>query len=224
MKNFKITADLVPQENFHRGCWVKSDDEVKWYYYIDGKSNSGNIESDDFINTVDKELKPIVNLLHKNNIKTSPSCAGHFAKKKYFYDIWNGLKNHEDKIKTKGIILKDPENNNTINFKDINYSLPWIKRDFVEKAYEYQKKGVIGFYKSNSNSKKFCNWLSNTYSKSCDEKINIKQIEKDNIVLLITNPDDKKELEIIWKKILKDFSDYFNMINEIKTIIRNVLN
>ena len=214
MKN--ITPDLIPHEEFHKGAWATSEDGVKWYYFIKGKQNNGNITNKEFSSSLDKELRPLANLLHKNGIKTSPSCAGHFSPKIYFEKIWDGLKSHEEKIKGDGLKLIDPEANKHTIFKDSNYKIPWSKGVFLEKSQEYQKKGVIGVYK-NSLKKSFIDWIKN-------HKIdNFSIKENDGIIFFITSPKNKKELENVWKNVYIYIDKYFKNLNEIKQIVRKNL-
>jgi hypothetical protein len=73
----KITPELIPHSEFHTGCWLQNANKPGWYYFMKRK-NANVIINDLFIETVDEPLRELVTFLHSRNIKTTPSCSGHY--------------------------------------------------------------------------------------------------------------------------------------------------
>ena len=58
-------TDLISHTDFHKGFWYKSN-YSNWYYFKE-QERDYNLNNLDY-STVDKDLLPLVKLLHKNNI------------------------------------------------------------------------------------------------------------------------------------------------------------
>ena len=121
------------------------DDEL-WYYHGDRESISLP-ENPDFEDTVDPDLKPLVEFLHLRRIPTTPSCSGHFPDEDHFKKIWRKLTLEKDLIRTKGLPLEDVETGEKVLFKDPEYELPWEAfSEFFTKKSEHAKGGYLGMW------------------------------------------------------------------------------
>lgn len=182
-----LYPDLIPHKYFHKGVWL-SEKNTPWYYFM--KTNRPFVipTNKSFYNTLDNTLKPIVKLLHSNNIPTTPSCSGHFKPKDHFSDTYDYLKMNQKKINNSGVILKDDENGKHYFYKNKNYVLPWSKEDFLDKIENYQKKGVIGLVDNN-----------NIGYELADEDYDV--FNDNGITLIITNSKTPKENQKIWNNI-----------------------
>lgn len=189
----KLITDLIPHEKFHKGIWL-SNEMVPWYFFVQTNRDFTIPKDEDFYGSVDSQLLPIVKLLHKNEIPTTPSCAGHFEGEDYYSEIYDLLKNFSQNIK-KGVILYNDENDKKFLYKNKNYKLPWKKDEFLNEIIKYQKNGVIGFKDENG-----------TIYKNIEED-NFKKIKDKEITLITVNSDDMGEMEYKWKNIYKQIKE-----------------
>jgi len=210
-----LTPDFIPHKDFHKGSWLKAKGG-KWYYFMYGDENEGEIENKWFDNTLDPEIKSLVKLFHDNDIKTSPSCAGHFSKAEYFEDIWDSLDKEKDKINSDGLKLYDSENNEEYMFKDEEYDLPWSKNEFVDRALEYQKKGVLGIFKDRVKDSTL-----SSIKKIKSDDLEIK--DEGDLILFMVNSDDQESMENTWGDLESQVESVLNNLSEIRRQVRKVL-
>jgi hypothetical protein len=194
----KITPALVPHNKFHRGIWLLSTERPGWYYFMK-KKNPNTITNKIFMRSIDKPLRKLVRFLHKQGIKTTPSCSGHHFSERDFGKIYDWLEEDKNDIKTQGLKLKDIETNKTYLLKNPNYRLPWTKEDFMEKAVVYQKRGVIGF--KLGNRKKMKEQILKLHIKGT------KIEERDNAVLILTRGSKTGENGHVWRSVTKAVMD-----------------
>lgn len=188
----KITADFIPHNKFHKGCWLLPIKRPNWYYFKEQK-NKKTITNKDFSKSVDGPLKELVKYLHKKGIKTTPSCAGHHINEKNFERIYDSLKEDKKDIRNNGLVLEDCENGKIYIYKNKKYQLPWSKNIFLKTVMLYQQKGVIGIRLRNKKLRK--------------EVLKIKipqiRIKEKNAVLFIFTKDKNGNNRSKWKKITK---------------------
>ena len=196
----KITADLIPHTEFHKGVWLQRTENPGWYYFMK-KSNPNTIKSKEFIKSVDGPLKELVRFLHKKNIKTTPSCAGHHISERNLEKIYNSLEKDAEKIRVCGLELKDVQTGKIYFYKDKDYFLPWNKEIFLEKLHIYQQKGVLGLRLGNR--KKIKDQILNLKIKGMTSG------EKDSILFIFSNHDLNGENKIIWKQVTKQVKSIF---------------
>lgn len=139
----KISPELVPHADFHKGAWLLPEGRTDWYYFLK-KKTAREIKNKDFINSVDGPLQPLVKYLHKKGIKTTPSCAGHHFGERNIEMTYDDLERDKEAIVNGGIRLKDIETGKLYLYQDKNYSLPWNREEFIKQLTIYQQKGVIG--------------------------------------------------------------------------------
>jgi len=140
-------------------------------------------------------LKKIFLLFQNLNIKTYPSCQGHFYKKQKIKKIWNHLINDEQKIKT-GIIFSNVENGKKYFYINKNYVLPW--QDYKSFFIDIKKNAKNGYFAFESNHLiDFKN-----LKKLNNNKINVKLKDK-NIIEIWVFGSSYKEQKIIWHYIFK---------------------
>lgn len=144
----KISVDLIPHTDFHKGLWLQSN-QSPWYFFYNSPREYTLPKDSKFYKTVDDDLLDIVKLLHSKKIPTTPSCSGHIMSRKHYSDLYNTINVAKDNIVNDGIILKNPETGRRFFYKHKNYDLPWSKNEFLNDMEEYQKKGVIGFVDNN---------------------------------------------------------------------------
>jgi hypothetical protein len=68
----KLDVNLIPHRDFHKGFWLQTK-ESPWYFFYQKPREYFLPKDNSFYQTVDDSLLPIVKLLHKNNIPTTPS-------------------------------------------------------------------------------------------------------------------------------------------------------
>ena len=140
----KLNVDLIPHKDFHKGFWLQTNISP-WYFFYEKPRKYFLPEENSFYKTVDEDLLPIVKLLHKYGIPTTPSCSGHIMPKNHYADLYETINDVVYYIKDSGVVLKNPETENKFFYQNKNYNLPWGKEEFVYLMDDYQKKGVIGF-------------------------------------------------------------------------------
>lgn len=140
----KLSSDLIPHEDFHKGFWLKTP-KCSWYFFYEHPRDYQIPKNTNFYNTLDEELVDLVKYLHEKNMPTTPSCAGHIFPENRYDKIYSELKNIKNDICDNGILLKNPETDRKFFYKNPRYSLPFSRQEFIHEMNEYQKKGVLGF-------------------------------------------------------------------------------
>lgn len=143
MKKIKLSNELIPHRDFHKGYWYKSPN-LDWYYFKREKRIDEIPSNKSFYSSLDKDLRPLTKFLHSEDIITTPSCSGHIYSKNYFEGIYDKLEKDSYIIKEEGLEVENIETGEKFLFKDSNYSLPYSKDEFIDSAIEYTKNGVIG--------------------------------------------------------------------------------
>lgn len=190
----ELYPNLIPHTDFHKGIWVSSNN-TPWYYFLKTNREFNIPNHHQFYNTVDENLLPIVKLLHKNGIVTTPSCAGHHESESHYSDLYDSLANNANLINKKGDILYDYENFKKYYYKNPDYRLPWPKDRFVDKIMEYQKNGVLGIVDPDQI---FVNNLNNTNTKTDGD-----------ITLILTQSENPKDNKEIWYSIYNELISFF---------------
>jgi hypothetical protein len=194
----KITPNLVPHRDFHKGKWLLPVNHPSWYYFKKS-SNHNKVTNKDFIKSVDAPLRELVKFLHKKGIKTTASCSGHHLSKRDLEKIYEDLKEDSVEIRHDGIKMKDIETGDQYFLKDKNYHLPWDKDGFLHRIKKYQQKGVLGM--KLGNRKRIKNALL---------QLNIEGVrveEKDSVVFIFTN--EGKHIKATWQKITEEVKKIF---------------
>lgn len=124
--------------------WYRELDGCEWYWAGGPRSEWDLPSNKDFYETLDPQLKKVVKKLHGSGIVTTPSCAGHVVEDDYYGQKWEELKNQEERVRAKGIILIDPESSRFTTYKNPNYKIPWNKNHFIETGQSHGKIGCIG--------------------------------------------------------------------------------
>ena len=192
----RLYPDLIPHEKFHKGIWL-STPKTPWYYFLHKDRDYTLPQNPKFYSTLDDSIKPIVHLLHKNNIPTTPSCSGHFYSKEHYIPTYNSLLNNQKLINNDGVILKDDETNKNYFYQNKNYKLPWTKDEFLDKITRYQLKGVLGFEDKN---KDIFYELPNK---------DITPIHDKGITIILTDCRKKKDCQDIWNNVHNNLSNLF---------------
>ena len=184
----KLRVDLIPHKDFHKGFWLNNQ-ECPWFFFYESPRQFTIPKNKNFYQTLDDDLKSIVEFLHSKNIPTTPSCSGHIKKDKYYADVYDSLSNMTDKIKHEGVILVNPESDRKFFYQNQKYNLPLRKQEFIEDLRDYQKKGVLGFVDDFGVNEKLSKYLPT---------------KNDNgITLLFTKGNDEKGIRNNWKIIEK---------------------
>ena len=139
----QLSTGLLPQREWALNRWYYAD-PLRYYY----KKGSSLFVTQDprFYQHVDSCLKDLCQLLHALDIKTSPSCEGHFHPYEWFHDVWKKMNEESLLIKTDGLLVRDSETEEAFLFHDPQYKLPWTSSDeFFTASQEVQNIGYIGF-------------------------------------------------------------------------------
>lgn len=138
----ELTPDLIPHENFHNGTWLLPVRNGGWYYFWKKKSRN-NIKNPDFLDSVDAPLKKLIDFLHEQGVKTTPSCSGHHKSKMFFEKIYDELQENENKIRKHGLKFKDIESGRVYTYRDELYSLPWSREIYLNRVLTSRKAGWL---------------------------------------------------------------------------------
>lgn len=201
MNTIKFTPDLIPHEKFHTGIWLLSVQRPEWYYFMK-KKNQNVIKDKSFLKSVDRPLRKLVKNLHERGIKTTPSCSGHHISERNLEKIYDALEKDREDILHSGIQLKDVETGKLYFFKNEHYSLPWTRQKFIDRVSIYQQKGVIGLRLGNRKK------IRSRVLELIIDGVTIE--EKDSIVFIFTNEDNKGDNRRTWRKITKEIKWIMN--------------
>ena len=191
MKEIKLSNELIPHRDFHKGYWYTSPN-LDWYYFKKENRVDEIPTNKSFYNSVDKDLRSLTKFLHSEDIITTPSCSGHIYSKNYFEGIYDKLEKDSYIIKEEGLEVENIETGQKFLFKDFDYSLPYSKDEFIDSAIEYTKNGVIGI-----------NNLPERILKALD-KIQTKKLRSttDNGLCLIhTHGESTEEIKKVWSLV-----------------------
>lgn len=197
----KITPALIPHEKFHTGTWLLPVKRMGWYYFMKKKA-SHTILNRSFLGTVDNPLQNLVSWLHRRGIKTTPSCAGHHLSRHRLEEIYDGLLLDRNEIRAGGLLLTDVETGQAIQFRDEHYRLPWTRREFIDEAFSYQKRGVLGLHLENfenamQNILRLPEWLRKRGINGVTMK------SKGSWLFIFTTEATPKETKDVWKMITR---------------------
>jgi len=196
----KISPELLPHTEFHKGLWLHPGHEHGWYYFMKRK-NSFLISDASFINTVDEPLRELVTFLMEKNIRTTPSCSGHHIDRHEIKKIYEGLEDDAEKILKEGLELKDVQSGKKYIYQNARYHLPWKEAEFSERLGKYQHTGVLGMKLGRKKAAK-AELLSLNLP---DTRVK----EKDSIVFILTNENGGSNFEV-WKEITKRVKSILN--------------
>jgi hypothetical protein len=189
----KITPELIPHQQFHKGIWLLSVNRPQWYYFMQTKQRHP-IMNEHFLESVDPPLKELVNFLHHSGIETTPSCAGHHKGVKEFEKIYEALQEDKKEIKSNGLQLKDIESGKIYLYRNKHYELPWNKEVFLNKVLKYQENGIVGIRAPENVKDK----MLHIYIPG------VKIREKDSIVFIETIEHSLLGVWKKWKKITRE--------------------
>lgn len=196
----KISPELIPHAQFHKGIWLFSLRQPGWYYFLK-KKNPNHIRNKSFLDSVDEPLKELVKHLHERNIRTTPSCSGHHISERDLSRFYTELEGDQEMICGEGLYLKDVESDEVYLFREPDYRLPWTRQQFLDKLESYQPRGVLGMRLGNKRKVK-------TMIKSM--KVDGARVtEQEGITFIFTNENAWREDGQVWKEVTE----------QIKTII-----
>lgn len=196
----RITPDMIPHEQFHKGSWLLPVRNASWYYFL-LQENINHISNKNFMDSVDEQLKDLVYFLHARGIKTTPSCSGHYRRKSDYEEVYIALRTHQYYINNEGLEMRDIETGKIYLFQEESYDLPWTKTDFVEKAMTYQQKGIIGMRIPECTVKEEITEL---------EVEDVEIFERDGIIFLSVNEDNIMDNRLCWRKITVMIKNIFS--------------
>src|SRR5690349_18992055 len=107
----RITPELVPHRDFHRGRWLLNARHPAWYYFVkERKARTPHVVLDpSFMASVDPPLRDLVRFLHRRGIGTTPSCSGHDLPEEELEAIHRSLIRDKNAIRDHGLDLLDVE-------------------------------------------------------------------------------------------------------------------
>lgn len=191
------SPDFVPFGEFQNYRWL-SNPSGEWYYKYKREDPIQVPSNPFFIESVDESLKEVVSFLIEKQIPTTPSCSGHFGvNDNEFRKVYSSLLSDLNSIRGKGIVLKDEENGEEIEFQNRDFELPWDEETFVQLAKSDSSKGVIGVFDPES-------ILFKNLSK--ERILNTQTIRDGNLTIFLTSANNGRENNEIWR-------NYSNVVN-----------
>jgi hypothetical protein len=147
------SPEFVPHEYWHKTSWLLPLEQQGEPWFYCAKENlyrkSSKTLSNSLWDTIDLPLRELVLWMTYIEVETGPSCAGHQVSKQGFFEVWSNLQEEKERIRKKGLLLKDVETGNLYVMRDSSYGLPWGSfNEFYIKATEHQPKGWLPFKSS----------------------------------------------------------------------------
>jgi hypothetical protein len=138
----RLSADLLPHRKWAVSRWFYAN--PIWYYHR--RSSARDIcPNGRFYQLVDPDLREVCRLLNDAGARTTPSCQGHSYPRERFEGIWEELQRESPLIRTKGLVVKDCENEEAFLFRQSDYQSPWRSfEDFHCEAAAHQNVGYLG--------------------------------------------------------------------------------
>jgi len=183
-----FTPDFVPHEEFHKFSWY-TPSNGSWYFRSPNKKKPEVPKSRHvLLSTLDPLLVSPVSFLYKNGIPTTPSCTGHFKGKRNFSKVFKDLQETEERVKTVGDAMFDPEKNSKVVFKNSSFELPWDAHQFCERCEENSRMGVIGIQDPDNIFFGLLTGIERSQS-----------IKDGDLTIFLTSPTTELELKKCWK-------------------------
>jgi hypothetical protein len=137
-----LRADIVPHDQWAIRKWFYAN--PLWYYHRTGTVDE-IIANRHFFRLVDDDLRPLCRLLSEHDLRTTPSCHGHFYPMQRFLNVWSELMRESAQIRGDGLSVTDSENGRKYRFHEVGFALPWNDFDaFHAQAAAHQGIGYIG--------------------------------------------------------------------------------
>ena len=126
-----------------------------------------------------------------------PSCEGHNRTKNFIDKAWDNLNKDKEKIRTKGLLLNNCENNNKYFLYDPNWDLPFSYKEFYDIC--SGKNGATGYIAFFCKDKSIYNILTSLFH--YNQNIKIKY--KNDLLEIFNNSKDLKTRTENWELIHK---------------------
>lgn len=160
------------------------------------------ISNDQFMESVDAPLKELVQFLHRQQVRTTPSCSGHFRRREEYKKVFAALEQDQEQIHQEGLKLKDIETGKVYHFQHKNYRLPWQEEEFLDRIMTYQHKGVLGMRLGHKRAIKK-QILSLEFN-------GVRFEEKENVVLILLEKPSEASNINSWQKITEAIRSIFS--------------
>lgn len=137
-----LRADIVPHREMAIRKWYTAS--RLWYYHRRSMPSELQI-TEQLYQMIDPDLQDLCRLLHEHDIRTTPSCQGHFYDREYFREVWDELEREESAIQSEGLPIVDSESGREFTFRAETFELPWLCfEDFFAEASARQTQGYLG--------------------------------------------------------------------------------
>lgn len=140
----RFGSTYLPTEDFDQVHWLKPlrpPDSPIWYYWLQRtKEHTG-----EFVDpaTVDVAIRPIIEFFHRRQIRTLPSCEGHFYVYDDVKDHVQTLQEEQDLLRRGLLTLTDVETGMMLSPTIRDYRAP-NARSLAEELFRNQGRGTIG--------------------------------------------------------------------------------
>jgi hypothetical protein len=190
----------VPVERFNDYRWWEPQrfhKSPRWFYGFPAQ-NHHRVASSARLDTVDKQLRPLVALCQQNNIPTLPSCAGHFPPERALKALYLGIKRDSAWVRGHGLTLRCSESGTIKVYRNPTWSLPpyekWAKP--IRKA---NGSGRIGFVFSDTDPRV----IPLIQSLRNIERVNVYATRRQRaiVVTLTTSARNPAERNMLWKRV-----------------------
>ena len=186
---------LIPHEVFQKYDWYISE-HSGWYFHKYSDNENIIASGNKFIESVDDLLKPVVTVLHDKQIRTTPSCSGHFYNRDEYVKVFFQLEMIEQLIKTTGVEFINIETGETLFTYNPEYErLQYVDQEtFVDNVVEYAKVGILGLKDSSS-------YFFNKFKEASIQNIDLFQEGK--YTFIKTTPKNFDECTYLWTEVLR---------------------
>lgn len=141
----QLSPSIIPHHHLPTTRWYRATGP--WYYHRPTAEPPRQRLAPDFYDHVDRALRPLVRLLHHWDLRTTPSCQGHFHPREHFERVWAQLARDRRRIRApgQGLRVTDSETGERFRFHAPDYELPWRSgAAFCDEAMRQQGVGYLG--------------------------------------------------------------------------------
>ena len=128
-----ISVKSVSFKDMPKKRWFISPRHRDWFYHIERQLPPSPVLMR-WLDHLDPQLSPLIDLFQSQGVLTLPSCAGHYRTDEWCSKAYDNLIKDAETIQKDGLPLIEVETGETFKFKKRDWSLPFNRKQFAQAA------------------------------------------------------------------------------------------